>query len=191
MLTDALKAALRAAALDPENQLKWDAVGFHAQDQYATREAMEGDTVEAIAFIVGILRDNQPGWLSSLGKGAIVGAAAGGVAVLTAPYWLPAIGFGAAGVAVGSIAAGVQTAATASGSVFAVCQSVGAAGTASAWFGTFATGLGVGGAGAGAAGAGLGGAWDWARNGNEAREQQLQQIAAGLWHRAIESAFGA
>ena len=50
--------------------------------------------------------------------------------VVVAPVALGAAGFTAAGVAAGSLAASIQTAATVSGSAFAVAQSVGAAGLA-------------------------------------------------------------
>uniref|UniRef100_A0A224YM37 Interferon alpha-inducible protein n=1 Tax=Rhipicephalus zambeziensis TaxID=60191 RepID=A0A224YM37_9ACAR len=77
--------------------------------------------------------------------GALVGAAG---AVMAAPALLAAAGFGAAGVAAGSMAAAAQATmggVVAKGSVFAICQSWGAAGvplavkgvaaTAGAWLG--------------------------------------------------------
>ena len=57
--------------------------------------------------------------LGLLGATAVV--ATGGLA-------LPALGFGGAGVAAGSIAAGLQGPAVAAGSCFATCQSLGATG---------------------------------------------------------------
>ncbi|XP_077483178.1 uncharacterized protein LOC144093525 [Amblyomma americanum] len=61
-----------------------------------------------------------------------VGAAVGAmVAVTAAPAVLAAAGFGAAGVAAGSLTAAVQSpmgGIVAKGSVFAICQSWGAAG---------------------------------------------------------------
>uniref|UniRef100_L7LY58 Putative interferon alpha-inducible protein n=1 Tax=Rhipicephalus pulchellus TaxID=72859 RepID=L7LY58_RHIPC len=77
--------------------------------------------------------------------GAVAGAAG---AVVAAPAVLAAAGFGAAGVAAGSAAAAIQATMggfVAKGSVFAICQSWGAAGlplavkgiaaTAGAWLG--------------------------------------------------------
>ena len=65
-----------------------------------------------------------------------VGVATGVVAVAAAPLVLGAAGFTAGGVAVGSIAAFVQSAvyggSVASGSVFALLQSAGAAGIGAA-----------------------------------------------------------
>ncbi|UJR11925.1 hypothetical protein I4U23_016103 [Adineta vaga] len=62
---------------------------------------------------------------------------------------LSAVGFTSAGVAAGSIAASLQTATTASGSIFALCQSAGAVGAVAA-----STSVGVG-LGAGAAAGGV------------------------------------
>ena len=47
---------------------------------------------------------------------------------LTSPLWLPILGFTSAGVAAGSIAAGVQGSSVAAGSYFAILQSAGALG---------------------------------------------------------------
>jgi hypothetical protein len=64
-------------------------------------------------------------------QGAVVGGAVGAVTgAVVVPAALSLVGFGAAGVTASSIAAGVQTGATVSGSLFAICQSVGAAGLA-------------------------------------------------------------
>lgn len=61
-----------------------------------------------------------------------MGIAGGALAVAAAPFALSAIGFTTAGVAAGSVAAGIQSAvygeAVASGSIFAGLQSAGAAG---------------------------------------------------------------
>ncbi|XP_052270853.1 interferon alpha-inducible protein 27-like protein 2B isoform X2 [Dreissena polymorpha] len=57
-----------------------------------------------------------------------VAVAAGAGAVAAAPVVLSAVGFTSAGVAAGSIAAGLQGPAVASGSLFALLQSAGAAG---------------------------------------------------------------
>ncbi|PFX19527.1 Interferon alpha-inducible protein 27-like protein 2A [Stylophora pistillata] len=61
-----------------------------------------------------------------------MGIGGGAIAVAAAPFALSAIGFTTAGVAVGSVAAGIQSAvyggAVASGSIFAGLQSAGAAG---------------------------------------------------------------
>ena len=72
----------------------------------------------------------------------------GTAAVAAVPFALAAAGFTAGGVAAGSIAAGVQSAvyggAVASSSVFAVLQSIGAAGLgAGAKVGLFSVGAGV------------------------------------------------
>eukprot|EP00128_Syssomonas_multiformis_P003848 Colp12_sorted_trinity150504_noHs@2606 len=71
-----------------------------------------------------------------LGTGALVTVVAGVGAAVAAPYLalpaLGAIGFTSAGVAGGSIAAGLQTSVTAAGSIFALCQSAGAAGAVAA-----------------------------------------------------------
>ena len=63
-------------------------------------------------------------------RGAAKGAAIGTACALGFPWALGAIGFGGAGVAAGSLAAGAQGAATVAGSTFAVAQSIGAAGLA-------------------------------------------------------------
>lgn len=75
-----------------------------------------------------------------------VAAVAGG-AVLLGPAALALVGFGSSGVAVGSIAAGVQAGIgnVAAGSAFAALQSIGAAGVATS---TVATAAGAAGAGA-------------------------------------------
>eukprot|EP00934_Nitzschia_sp_Nitz4_P004148 Nitzschia sp. Nitz4//scaffold133_size116822//98684//98998//NITZ4_003822-RA/size116822-processed-gene-0.67-mRNA-1//-1//CDS//3329535441//4138//frame0 len=59
---------------------------------------------------------------------AILGAILGVLFPFAGAGVLSAAGFGAAGVTTGSIAAGLQGAATASGSAFAVCQSLVATG---------------------------------------------------------------
>ncbi|CAF1365950.1 unnamed protein product [Adineta steineri] len=75
----------------------------------------------------------------------------GGAAAATAPFLiipaLSVVGFTSAGVAGGSIAAAFQTATTASGSFFALCQSAGAVGAVAT-----STSLGVGAAAGVAAG---------------------------------------
>lgn len=63
--------------------------------------------------------------------------------VSSIPLVLGAIGFGSAGVAAGSYAASIQTANTAAGSLFAICQSIGATGTLAG--STYAAGAGAGG----------------------------------------------
>ncbi|XP_048771004.2 interferon alpha-inducible protein 27-like protein 2B [Ostrea edulis] len=60
----------------------------------------------------------------------IATAVAGVSAFVGAPVVLGAIGFTKVGVAAGSIAAAVQGPTTAAGSLFALCQSAGAAGMA-------------------------------------------------------------
>ena len=71
--------------------------------------------------------------------------AAGVGAIVLTPLVLGAVGFTAAGVAAGSIAASIQGPAVASGSLFAICQSVGAAGLgAGGTAGVFSAGCGAG-----------------------------------------------
>ena len=80
--------------------------------------------------------------------GAVVGA---GLAVVSAPVLLPALGFSSAGVVAGSTAAAVQATIgnVAAGSLFAGLQSAGAAGVSWATTATLgAIGGGTGGAGA-------------------------------------------
>lgn len=62
--------------------------------------------------------------IAAVGTASAVGAYVGG------PVVLGAVGFTKAGVAAGSIAAALQTPATAAGSVFALCQSAGVLGLA-------------------------------------------------------------
>ncbi|KAL4218014.1 hypothetical protein ACF0H5_022752 [Mactra antiquata] len=64
------------------------------------------------------------------GKDLLIGAAVGASAVVAAPVLLSAVGFGSAGVIAGSIAAAIQTPATAAGSYFALAQSAGVVGMA-------------------------------------------------------------
>ena len=78
-----------------------------------------------IVFLVGATPSYAGLW-GDLVKGAVGGV----VCVVATPFVLGAVGFGAAGVAAGSLAASLQTAATVSGSAFSVAQSVGAAGLA-------------------------------------------------------------
>jgi len=77
------------------------------------------------------------------------GLVIGGGAVLAAPLALTTVGFGSAGVIGGSIAAGIQASIgnVAAGSMFALCQSAGAAGISagtSAIIGSVGAGLGSG-----------------------------------------------
>merc|ERR1712168_1574578 len=72
------------------------------------------------------------GWKGILKGVVIFTAIAATVAVLASPPILSAVGFGAAGVTAGSIAASVQGPAVAAGSWFAICQSVGAVGLSAA-----------------------------------------------------------
>ena len=77
-----------------------------------------------------------------------VGLVGGTAAVASVPFALSALGFTAAGVTAGSIAAGVQSVvyggAVASTSAFATLQSVGAAGLGkAATFGLFSAGAGA------------------------------------------------
>lgn len=60
----------------------------------------------------------------------VVAVAAGVTATVAAPFVLSAAGFGAAGVAAGTVAAWIQTPITAAGGWFAVCQSAGVLGMA-------------------------------------------------------------
>ncbi|XP_075249820.1 interferon alpha-inducible protein 27-like protein 2A [Convolutriloba macropyga] len=78
--------------------------------------------------------------------GTAIGA---GVALVGAPLLLSGIGFTAAGVAAGSIAASVQTPTVAAGSYFALMQSAGVLGMSAATKGVIgAAGASVGGAAA-------------------------------------------
>ena len=77
--------------------------------------------------------------------------------ILATPL-LPAIGFGAAGVAKASVAAGIQSVivTVGKGSLFAAAQSAGAVGSISSMTGGIVTGIGTaGGAALGAAGSGV------------------------------------
>ena len=76
-------------------------------------------------------------------RGLLIGAAIGVTAAVAAPFALGCIGFTAAGVAVGSIAASIQGAATVAGSAFAVAQSVAAVGGLSAAAGAGVTLVGA------------------------------------------------
>ena len=69
---------------------------------------------------------------STTTKAAIVGTGAALTAPLIIIPVLGAVGFTSAGVAAGSIAASMQTSATAAGSLFALCQSAGATGAVAA-----------------------------------------------------------
>jgi len=60
----------------------------------------------------------------------IVAGVVGVTGTVAAPFILAGIGFGAAGVAAGSIAAAIQGPATLAGGWFALCQSAGAIGMA-------------------------------------------------------------
>lgn len=60
----------------------------------------------------------------------IVAGVVGVTGTVAAPLILAGVGFGAAGVAVGSIAAAVQGPATVAGGWFALCQSAGVLGMA-------------------------------------------------------------
>uniref|UniRef100_A0A0K2VBR2 Uncharacterized protein n=1 Tax=Lepeophtheirus salmonis TaxID=72036 RepID=A0A0K2VBR2_LEPSM len=64
----------------------------------------------------------------------LVGLAVGGTSIIAAPFILTAAGFGAAGVASGSIAAGVQSAVYggATSGIFSILQSAGAVGISAA-----------------------------------------------------------
>lgn len=76
------------------------------------------------------LGKEDPAFKMSCWQSLIIGAAAGGVAIVGAPLLLGGLGFTAGGVAAGSVAAGMQSAAyggMASGA-FSVMQAAGAAG---------------------------------------------------------------
>ena len=95
--------------------------------------------------------------------GATVGTVAGvGLAVATPTIILPAIGFGAAGIAKASVAAGIQSVivTVGKGSLFAAAQSAGAVGSISSVSSGIVTGIGT--AGEAALGA-AGSAFSWLR----------------------------
>ena len=95
-------------------------------------------------------------WKTKVAIGATVGTVTGvGLAVAAPTIILPAIGFGAAGVAKASVAAGIQSVivTVGKGSLFAAAQSAGAVGSISSMTGGIVTGIGTaGGAALGAAG---------------------------------------
>jgi len=100
-----------------------------------------GSAIKATGSVVVLQAQEHP---------VIATAVVGGVIVVGAPFVvLPALGFGATGVAGGSIAAGLQSAVyggfVAGGGVFATLQSAGVAGVAI----TTKIGLGTAGAAAG------------------------------------------
>lgn len=86
---------------------------------------------------------------STVTKTCVIGGATAVIAPLAIIPALGAVGFTSAGVAAGSIAASMQTATTASGSLFALCQAAGATGVVAT-----STSVGVG-AAAGATAGGL------------------------------------
>lgn len=102
-------------------------------------------------------------WKTKVALGATVGTVAGvGLAVATPTIILPAIGFGAAGIAKASVAAGIQSVivTVGKGSLFAAAQSAGAVGSISSVSSGIVTGIGTaGGAALGAAGS----AFSWLR----------------------------
>ena len=105
--------------------------------------------------------NDSPGmsWTSKVVIGATVGTVAGvGLAVATPTIILPALGFGAAGVVKGSIAAGIHSVivTVGKGSLFAAAQSAGAVGSISSVSSGIVTGIGtVGGTALGAAGSAI------------------------------------
>jgi hypothetical protein len=87
-------------------------------------------------------------WKTKVALGATVGTVAGvGLAVAAPTIILPAIGFGAAGVAKASVAAGIQSVivTVGKGSLFAAAQSAGAVGSISSVTGGIVTGIGTAG----------------------------------------------
>lgn len=76
------------------------------------------------------LYNHGGGWVKQGGSVALystAGAAASAASIaLAGPYLLPALGFGASGVAKGSLAAYLMTPHTAAGSLYAAAQSAGA-----------------------------------------------------------------
>eukprot|EP00800_Vazella_pourtalesii_P018277 TRINITY_DN5815_c0_g1_i2.p1 TRINITY_DN5815_c0_g1~~TRINITY_DN5815_c0_g1_i2.p1 ORF type:complete len:147 (+),score=33.65 TRINITY_DN5815_c0_g1_i2:62-502(+) len=90
------------------------------------------------------------------GVGITCGAIGGAViCAIAAPFVLPALGFTAAGVTAGSIAAAIQGPAVAAGSAFAIAQSVGATVTVAGAMGVGAAAGGVAGATAGGVAGGV------------------------------------
>lgn len=83
-----------------------------------------GDIIKSTANAV----DNKWKESSTTAKTFIIGGATATAAPFIIVPVLGVVGFTPAGVAAGSVAASVQTAATTSGSVFALCQSAGATG---------------------------------------------------------------
>ncbi|KAG9234938.1 hypothetical protein BJ875DRAFT_483683 [Amylocarpus encephaloides] len=116
--------------------------------------------------------------------GAAAVSAAVGTVALSLPFALTAAGFGASGVAVGSLAAGVQSSIglVQVGSIFAWCQSVGAGG------GALTVLLGYGYVGIGTAlGATLAGVLDGSKTEEEARE--LNTTFLDTWKLDMEPAI--
>ena len=69
--------------------------------------------------------------------------ASGFTGLLLGMIALPALGFGAGGIAAGSFAAGIQGPAVAAGSLFAILQSLGATGMGMILFGSVGAAIGV------------------------------------------------
>ena len=88
----------------------------------------QGQIGQCVANFEGMKKKYASEW--KVGKGAAIGLAVGGAAVLGTPLIVGVVGFGSAGVAGGSLAASVQGIAYggSTSGLFSICQSVGAAG---------------------------------------------------------------
>jgi hypothetical protein len=189
MLSEALKVILKEVVVDPDKEAKWEALTMIARSPgvFRSRTEMEQAAPEAIAYVSKVLLENEPKWWTTLGKYAGIGLAVSGVAVVTSPIWLQAVGFTAAGIAALSLAASVMGPATVAGSFFAACQSVGAAGLGSTYLFTFISYLAGGGTIAGLGAGGIRVGWDFLRNANPQERGLL--MAQHMWGQAIEKAF--
>ena len=117
MLSEALKVILKEVVVDPDKEAKWEALTMIARSPgvFRSRTEMEQAAPEAIAYVSKVLLENEPKWWTTLGKYAGIGLAASGVALVTSPIWLQAVGFTAAGIAALSLAASFLGPATVAG----------------------------------------------------------------------------
>lgn len=189
MLPEPFKVVLKDVVLDPQNEQKWNALAILARstEVFGSRDNMKRESIEGIKYISEILHKNEPAWWRTLLKYAAYGVGLGVGAVMTAPLWLAAVGFGSIGVGAGTLAAWLMTSTTAAGGFFAACQSVGAIGWASSYLMTFLTYLVGTGAAGGAGVGGLQAAWNYFTKASP--EQQRLLMAEFQWKQAVERAF--
>ncbi|CAF2105817.1 unnamed protein product [Rotaria magnacalcarata] len=110
-------------------------IGQNVRSSIVNQAQQIGNTIST----AGSTARNRWREISTLKKACIIGSAAAVAAPLAIVPVLGVVGFTSAGVAAGSIAASMQTATTAAGSIFALCQSAGAVGAVAA-----STSVGVG-----------------------------------------------